>query len=35
MKTKFKNMMMHVPVNGSLAIWQRCSRHFGVEGKKF
>jgi hypothetical protein len=35
MKTTFTKMMTHVPVNGSLAIWQRCSRHFGVEGKKF
>jgi hypothetical protein len=35
MKTTFTKMMMHLPVNGSMAIWQRYSRLSGVEGKKF
>jgi hypothetical protein len=35
MKTAFTKMMTHVPLNGSLAIWQRGSRLSGVEGKKF
>lgn len=31
MKTTFaKQMKTHAPVNGYLAIWQRCSRPLGV-----
>ncbi len=35
MNTTFtKQMKQHVPVNGSMAIWQRCSRPLGVVGMK-
>lgn len=35
MNTTFtKQTTMHAPVNGYMAIWQRCSRLFGVVGTK-
>ena len=30
-----KHMLKQAPVNGSVAIWQRGSRHFGVVGTRF
>jgi hypothetical protein len=35
MNTTFTKMMkLYVPVNGGIAIWQRCSRPLGVVGIK-
>lgn len=36
MKTVFaKQLMLHVPANGCMAIWTRVSCHFGSVGKEF
>jgi len=36
MKTTFtKQTQTHAPVNGYMAIWQRCSRLVGFVGTKF
>ncbi len=35
MNTTFTKLMKaHAPVNGSMTIWQRCPRIFGVVGTK-
>lgn len=35
MNTTFTKLMkQHAPVNGSMAIWQRCLCHVGVVGTK-